>query len=48
VPGLIERALAGEIDVAPFISHRMRLEDVNRAFALMEAHDGIRTVIDFD
>lgn len=47
VPQLVERALAGEIDVEPFISHRLRLEDVNRGFELMEAQDGIRSVIDF-
>jgi S-(hydroxymethyl)glutathione dehydrogenase/alcohol dehydrogenase len=45
VPGLVERALAGEIDVAPFVSHRIGLDDVNRAFELMEAQDGIRSVI---
>jgi S-(hydroxymethyl)glutathione dehydrogenase/alcohol dehydrogenase len=48
VPQLVERALAGEIDVEPFISHRLPLEDVNRGFELMEAQDGIRSVIDFD
>jgi len=47
VPALIGRYLAGEIDVDPFISHRMPLEEVNRAFALMEAQDGIRSVIEF-
>ena len=47
VPELVERALAGEIDVASFVSHRIRLEDVNRAFELMEAQDGIRSVIEF-
>jgi S-(hydroxymethyl)glutathione dehydrogenase/alcohol dehydrogenase len=47
VPQLVERALAGEIDVEPFISHRLRLEEVNRGFELMEAQDGIRSVIDF-
>jgi len=47
VPEFVERALAGEIDVAPFVSHRIRLDDVNRAFELMEAQDGIRSVIQF-
>jgi S-(hydroxymethyl)glutathione dehydrogenase / alcohol dehydrogenase len=46
VPALVERYLAGEIDVDPFISHRMHLEDVNRGFELMEAQDGIRSVIE--
>ena len=48
VPLLVERALAGEIDVAPFISHTLRLDDVNRAFELMAAQDGIRSIIRFD
>jgi len=46
VPQLVERSLAGEIDVAPFVSHRIRLDDVNRGFELMEAQDGIRSVIE--
>jgi S-(hydroxymethyl)glutathione dehydrogenase/alcohol dehydrogenase len=46
VPALIERYLAGEIDVDPFISHRLALSDINRGFELMEAQDGIRTVIE--
>jgi len=46
VPRLIERYLAGEIDVDPFISHRLSLEEVNRGFELMHAQDGIRSVIE--
>ena len=45
VPELVRRYLAGEIDVVPLISHRMGLEDVNRAFELMHAQDGIRSVL---
>jgi S-(hydroxymethyl)glutathione dehydrogenase/alcohol dehydrogenase len=47
VPRLVDRYLEGDIDVDPFISHRLALDDVNRGFALMEAQDGIRSVIDF-
>jgi S-(hydroxymethyl)glutathione dehydrogenase/alcohol dehydrogenase len=46
VPALVSRYLAGEIDVDPFISHRMPLSEVNRGFELMEAQDGIRTVLE--
>ena len=46
VPELIERYLHGEIDLDPFISHRMGLEEVNHAFELMERQDGIRTVLE--
>ena len=47
VPALVKRYLAGDIDVDPFISHRIALEDVNRGFELMEEKDGIRSVIEF-
>jgi S-(hydroxymethyl)glutathione dehydrogenase / alcohol dehydrogenase len=47
VPEYVERALAGDIDVGAFVSHRITLDDVNRGFELMEAQDGIRSVIEF-
>jgi S-(hydroxymethyl)glutathione dehydrogenase / alcohol dehydrogenase len=40
VPELVERALAGEIDVEAFVSHRIGLDDVNHTFESMEAQDG--------
>lgn len=30
VPQLVDRYLAGEIDVEPFLSHRITLDEVNR------------------
>jgi S-(hydroxymethyl)glutathione dehydrogenase/alcohol dehydrogenase len=48
VPQFVDRYLAGEIDVDPFVSHTLKLENVNRGFELMEAQDGIRSVIEFD
>ncbi len=47
VPALVDRWMAGELDVEPFISHRISLDEVNRGFDLMHAQDGIRSVIDF-
>ena len=47
VPKLVDRWLAGDIDVDPFISHRITLDEVNKGFELMEAQDGIRSVIEF-
>jgi len=46
VPKLVERWLEGDIDVEPFISHRLTLDEVNRGFDLMERQDGIRSVIE--
>jgi S-(hydroxymethyl)glutathione dehydrogenase/alcohol dehydrogenase len=47
VPELVDRYLAGDIDVDAFVSHKLTLDEVNRGFELMEAQDGIRSVIDF-
>jgi S-(hydroxymethyl)glutathione dehydrogenase / alcohol dehydrogenase len=46
VPELVDRYMRGEIDVDPFISHRIGLDEVNRGFELMAAQDGIRSVIE--
>jgi S-(hydroxymethyl)glutathione dehydrogenase/alcohol dehydrogenase len=48
VPQLVDRWLAGEIDVESLLSHRLSLDEVNRGFELMEAQDGIRSVLVFD
>ncbi|MGH2900788.1 MAG: alcohol dehydrogenase catalytic domain-containing protein [Solirubrobacteraceae bacterium] len=47
VPQLVQRYLDGDIDVDAFLSHRITLDQVNRGFELMEAQDGIRSVIEF-
>jgi S-(hydroxymethyl)glutathione dehydrogenase/alcohol dehydrogenase len=47
VPQLVQRYLDGDIDVDPFISHRITLDEVNHGFELMHAQDGIRSVIEF-
>jgi S-(hydroxymethyl)glutathione dehydrogenase/alcohol dehydrogenase len=47
VPQLVQRYMDGDIDVDPFISHRIKLEDVNHGFERMLAQDGIRSVIEF-
>src|SRR5918911_140337 len=47
VPRLVDRYLAGDIDVDSFLSHRITLDEVNRGFEFMEAQDGIRSVIGF-
>jgi S-(hydroxymethyl)glutathione dehydrogenase/alcohol dehydrogenase len=46
VPELVNRYLAGDIDVESFISHRLTLDQVNDGFDLMERQDGIRSVLE--
>jgi S-(hydroxymethyl)glutathione dehydrogenase/alcohol dehydrogenase len=45
VPELVQLMLDGTLDVDPFISHRLTLDDVNHAFELMEQQNGIRSVL---
>ena len=47
MPQLVDRYLAGEIDVDAVRLPPADLDEVNRGFELMEAQDGIRSVIDF-
>jgi S-(hydroxymethyl)glutathione dehydrogenase/alcohol dehydrogenase len=47
VPELVQLYLDGKLDVDPFISHRITLDEVNHGFELMERQDGIRSVITF-
>jgi S-(hydroxymethyl)glutathione dehydrogenase / alcohol dehydrogenase len=47
VPQFVQRYLDGDIDVDPLISHQLALDEVNRGFELMEAQDGIRSVISY-
>ncbi len=48
VPLLVDRWLAGEIDVESLISHRLTLDQVNDGFELMQRQDGIRSVLTFE
>jgi S-(hydroxymethyl)glutathione dehydrogenase / alcohol dehydrogenase len=48
VPQLVQLYLDGQIDVDPFISHTITLDNVNDGFELMERQDGIRSVIAFN
>jgi S-(hydroxymethyl)glutathione dehydrogenase/alcohol dehydrogenase len=47
VPELVQLYLDGKLDVDPLISHKLTLDEVNKGFELMEAQDGIRSVIEF-
>ena len=47
VPELVDRWLAGDIDVDALVTRRISLPEVNDAFDAMERQEGIRTVITF-
>jgi S-(hydroxymethyl)glutathione dehydrogenase/alcohol dehydrogenase len=45
VPELVELYLNGDLDLDAFVTQRIGLDDVNDAFAAMDRHEGVRTVI---
>ncbi len=47
LPGMVQQAMRGEIQLDPFITHKLPLERINEAFDLMREGKSIRTVIHF-
>lgn len=47
LPGMVEQAMKGDIQLDPFITHTLPLEKINEAFDLMHEGKSIRTVIYF-
>jgi S-(hydroxymethyl)glutathione dehydrogenase/alcohol dehydrogenase len=47
VPELVDSYLAGDLDLDALITSRISLDQVNDAFAAMDRHEGVRTVITF-
>nr|WP_313424740.1 S-(hydroxymethyl)glutathione dehydrogenase/class III alcohol dehydrogenase [Moraxella sp.] len=47
LPGMVEQAMHGDIQLAPFVTHTMGLEDVNTAFDLMDKGESIRSVLHY-
>jgi len=47
LPGMVEDAMKGEIQLEPFVTHTMGLDQINEAFDLMHEGKSIRTVIHY-
>ncbi|EPJ5005056.1 S-(hydroxymethyl)glutathione dehydrogenase, partial [Klebsiella variicola] len=45
LPAMVEDAMKGEIELEPFVTHTMTLDEINEAFDLMHEGKSIRTVI---
>jgi S-(hydroxymethyl)glutathione dehydrogenase/alcohol dehydrogenase len=45
VPELVDLYMNGDLDLASFVTNRIALDDINDAFAAMDRHEGVRTVI---
>ncbi|MFT0212155.1 S-(hydroxymethyl)glutathione dehydrogenase/class III alcohol dehydrogenase [Pseudomonas sp. F1_0610] len=47
LPAMVEDAMKGDIELAPFVTHTMTLDQINQAFDLMHEGKSIRTVIHY-
>lgn len=47
LPDMVKQAMVGKIDLAPFVTHTLTLDEINQAFDLMHEGKSIRTVIRF-
>lgn len=47
VPKIVDWYMDGKIEIDPMITHKMPLDDINKAFDLMHAGTSIRSVIEF-
>jgi S-(hydroxymethyl)glutathione dehydrogenase / alcohol dehydrogenase len=45
VPKIVDWYMDGKIRIDPLITHRLKLEDINRGFELMKAGESIRSVV---
>lgn len=47
VPKIVDWYMEGKIEIDPMITHKMPLDDINRAFDLMHAGESIRSVVTY-
>ena len=47
VPSIVDMYMDGRINIDDLITHKMPLEDINKAFDLMHAGESIRSVVEF-
>src|SRR3569623_1369323 len=47
LPGMVKDAMAGRIQLAPFVTHKMPLTGINEAFDLMHEGKSIRSVVKY-
>ena len=47
VPRIVDWYMDGKINIDDLITHKMPLEDINKAFDLMHSGESIRSVIEF-
>ncbi|MDP9584931.1 UNVERIFIED_ORG: Zn-dependent alcohol dehydrogenase [Burkholderia contaminans] len=45
LPGMVEDAMSGKVELAPFVTHAESLSDINEAFAPIRNGKSIRAVV---
>jgi S-(hydroxymethyl)glutathione dehydrogenase/alcohol dehydrogenase len=45
VPRIVDWYMAGKIEIDPMITHRLKLEEINKGFDLMHHGESIRSVV---
>jgi len=48
VPKIVDWYMQGKIEIDPMITHKLKLEDINRGFDLMHAGESIRSVVVYE
>jgi S-(hydroxymethyl)glutathione dehydrogenase/alcohol dehydrogenase len=47
VPKIVDWYMDGKIEIDPMITHKLKLEDINKGFDLMHSGESIRAVVEF-
>ena len=47
VPRIVDMYMEGRIDIDSLITHKLKLEDINKGFDLMHAGESIRSVVEY-
>jgi S-(hydroxymethyl)glutathione dehydrogenase/alcohol dehydrogenase len=47
LPGMVEDAMSGKIQLKPFVTHTMPITEINEAVALMHEGKSIRSVVHY-
>ena len=45
VPRIVDWYMSGKLEIAPMITHTLRLEDINKGFDLLHQGESIRSVV---
>lgn len=47
VPKIVDWYMEGRINIDDLITHKLKLDDINKGFEMMERGEGIRNVVDY-